>query len=117
MIHGQLIRTYILSSVALSFSCVAALAQSAGVGGATAASSLRVPGTPAPRTAAPVLAVQPAFGGSVAQGTATATPIPLTLGDAIARGLKTNLGLLTSEQSGIEARAQRRQALSQLLPT
>ena len=61
--------------------------------------------------------MQAGFSGGVPQGTATATPIPLTLGEAISRGLKANLGLLTSEQAGIEARAQRRQALSELLPT
>src|SRR5205823_11223142 len=59
----------------------------------------------------------PAFQGSVPQGTASATPIPLTLGDAINRGLKANLGLLTSEQSSRETRAERYRALSGLLPT
>jgi outer membrane protein TolC len=56
------------------------------------------------------------FQGSVPQGTATATPIPLTLNDAIERGLKANLGLLTSEQSSLEVRAERLRALSGLLP-
>ena len=54
--------------------------------------------------------------GSVAEGTATATPIALSFSDAIARGLKTNLGLLTSQQTSEEARAQRIRALSVLLP-
>jgi len=117
MIHAQLVRTFIISSLALSLSCTAAWAQSAGVGGPAAGNSALMPGTPARRIVAPAMAVQPGFAGSVAQGTATATPIPLTLGEAISRGLKANLGVLTSEQSGIEARAQRRQALSQLLPT
>jgi outer membrane protein TolC len=39
------------------------------------------------------------------------------LGDAITRGLKTNLGLLTSQQASREVRAQRLRALSGLLPT
>ncbi len=57
------------------------------------------------------------FQGSVPQGTASATPIPLTLGDAINRGLKANLGLLTNEQSSREVRAERIRALAALLPT
>jgi outer membrane protein TolC len=56
------------------------------------------------------------FQGSVPQGTATATPIPLTLNEAIDRGLKANLGLLTNEQSSVEVRAERFRALSALLP-
>jgi len=56
------------------------------------------------------------FQGSVPQGTASATPIPLTFSDAIDRGLKANLGLLTSEQSSREVRAQRLRALAALLP-
>ena len=58
----------------------------------------------------------PSFQGSVPQGEASATPIPLTFGDAIHRGLKANLGLLTSEQSSREVRAQRLRTLSTLLP-
>jgi outer membrane protein TolC len=57
------------------------------------------------------------FQGSVPQGTATAAPIPLTLGDAINRGLKANLGLLTNEQSSREIRAERVRALAALLPS
>jgi outer membrane protein TolC len=56
------------------------------------------------------------FQGSVPQGQASANPIPLTLGDAIRRGLRANLGFLTSEQSSREVRAQRLRALSVLLP-
>ena len=56
------------------------------------------------------------FQGSVPQGTASATPIALTLGDAIKRGLKANLGLLTAKESSAQVRAQRLSALSTLLP-
>jgi outer membrane protein TolC len=59
----------------------------------------------------------PAYQGSVPQGSASPTPIPLTLADAITRGLKANLGLLTSEQSSRQTRAERCRALSGLLPT
>jgi len=57
------------------------------------------------------------YQGSVPQGAASATPIALTMGDAINRGLKANLGLLTSEQASRQTRAQRFRALSGLLPT
>ena len=56
------------------------------------------------------------FQGSVASGTATANAIPLSFAEAIDRGLRTNLGILTSEQSSEEVRAQRLRALSALLP-
>src|SRR5882757_454744 len=60
--------------------------------------------------------LQPSYQGSVPQGTASATPIALSFGEAINRGLKANLGFLTSEQSSREVRAQRARALSSLLP-
>jgi outer membrane protein TolC len=56
------------------------------------------------------------FGGSVPQGQASATPIPLSLADAITRGLKANLGLLTTQEASRQARAERVRALSALLP-
>lgn len=58
----------------------------------------------------------PSYRGSVPQGQSSATPIPLSLAEAIARGLKSNLGLLTSEEASRESRAQRLRALSSLLP-
>ena len=58
----------------------------------------------------------PSYQGSVPQGTASATPIALSMADAIDKGLKANLGLLTSEQSSNEIRAQRLRALAGLLP-
>jgi outer membrane protein TolC len=59
----------------------------------------------------------PSYQGSVPQGEASPTPIPLTLSDAINRGLKANLGLLTSVESSNQVRAERIRALSGLLPT
>lgn len=56
------------------------------------------------------------FEGSVPQGKATDTALSLTLGDAINRGLKANLGLLTSQETSNELQAQRLAALSGLLP-
>src|SRR5437762_10996624 len=49
---------------------------------------------------------EPTYQGSVPQGTASPTPISLTLADAINRGFKANLGLLTSEQSSRQTRAE-----------
>jgi outer membrane protein TolC len=66
--------------------------------------------------AAQQMQLQPSYQGSVPQGTASATPITLSFGEAINRGLKANLGFLTSEQSSREVRAQRARALSSLLP-
>ena len=63
-----------------------------------------------------LFAQQPQFQGSVPTGTASATPVVLTLRDAIDRGLKTNLGLLLSGQVSEAARGQRLRSLSALLP-
>jgi outer membrane protein TolC len=57
----------------------------------------------------------PAFQGSVPEATAS-SPLALSLEDAIHRGLRTNLGLLTSQQSDRQTVAQRLNALSGLLP-
>ena len=56
------------------------------------------------------------FQGSVPSGTASSTPLALTLDDAIQRGLQFNLGLLESQTASQTARADRIQALSSLLP-
>ena len=63
-----------------------------------------------------LVAQQSQFQGSVSSGTASATPLALTLHDAIDRGLKTNLGLLVSDSASESVRGQRLQALSVLLP-
>jgi outer membrane protein TolC len=54
--------------------------------------------------------------GSVPSGTATAGTIPLTLRDAIQRGLKYNLGVLTTVDNADLAATDRRRALAALLP-
>jgi outer membrane protein TolC len=56
------------------------------------------------------------FQGSVSAGVASPTPLPLTLRDAIDRGLRTNLGLLLSGQASETARGERLRSLSALLP-
>ena len=59
---------------------------------------------------------QSQFQGSVPTGTASTEPLPLTLRDAIARGLRTNLGLLVSDSASDATRGQRLRSLSALLP-
>jgi len=56
------------------------------------------------------------FQGSVPSGQATSAPLSLSLQDAISRGLKTNLGLLTRETASRSAQAERIRTLSALLP-
>src|SRR6476660_9466729 len=56
------------------------------------------------------------FYGSVAQGTATPDSLPLSLTEAIARGLRYNLGSLLSDQNARATRGARLVALSRLLP-
>src|ERR1019366_4220557 len=56
------------------------------------------------------------FNGSVPTGQATATPLDLTLRDAIQRGLRYNLGILTSRDVAEVASVERRRTLSTLLP-
>ena len=75
--------------------------------------------TPPPIPGQPAMSLSPGeaqFRQSVPQGTASSTAVALTLNDAIARGLRANLGLLTSEQSSVQSRAQRMESLSALLP-
>jgi len=57
------------------------------------------------------------FNGSTPAGEATSAPLNLSLDDAIARGLKTNLGLLTRENSSTSARVDRMRLLAAMLPT
>src|SRR6266851_472793 len=59
---------------------------------------------------------QSQFQGSVPTGRASATPLALTLRDAIDRGLKANLGLLITGSASEFSRGQRLRALSALLP-
>ncbi len=56
------------------------------------------------------------FLGSVPSGPVTATPIELSLGDAIDRGLRFNLGVIENQATLRQAQAQRLRALSSMLP-
>lgn len=72
---------------------------------------------------APLLqVVQPQINSTTYQGSettekATGGILPLSLDDAIARGLKHNLGLILTSQSGLSARGQQLEELQSLLPT
>jgi outer membrane protein TolC len=57
------------------------------------------------------------YQGSVTTEKPTADTLPLTLDDAVQRGLKTNLGLLLSNTQVANARGQRLQDLQALLPS
>src|SRR6516225_8191932 len=54
--------------------------------------------------------------GSTPDGKVVDEEIKLTLQDAVARGLKFNLGLIDSEQADAQARAEREHAFAELLP-
>jgi len=60
---------------------------------------------------------QQSFQGSLVEGTASATPLDLSLNDAIARGLRTNLGLILQTAAQQNARGQQYEQLQALLPT
>src|SRR6201996_6864248 len=74
---------------------------------------LQQPGPPV----APQSRVDPSYHGSIVSGKATADVLPLTLDDAIQRGLKNNLGLILESSDVKNANGQRLQELQHLLPT
>jgi outer membrane protein TolC len=72
--------------------------------------------------APPIQVVQPQINSSTYQGSQTTEKptgnvLPLSLDDAIARGLKYNLGLILTSQSGLTARGEQLEQLQALLPT
>ena len=71
-----------------------------------------------PNGPAPVLQepLQVSYGGSVPTGQASATPLSLSLRDAIRRGLQYNLGILSNRDVVDTVKAERRRTLSTLLP-
>jgi outer membrane protein TolC len=76
------------------------------------------PPQPVPNGPPPVITQGPAvsYSGSVPAGQASATPLSLALRDAIQRGLKYNLGILTNRDVVDIAAVERRRTLSTLLP-
>jgi outer membrane protein TolC len=87
-------------------------------GFAAARGQLPPPPQPVPNGPPPVISqgARVTFSGSVPSGQASDTPLSLTLRDAIARGLKYNLGILTNQDVVDLAASERRRTLSTLLP-
>jgi outer membrane protein TolC len=61
--------------------------------------------------------IDPSFHGSLVRGTATADVLPLSIDEAIQRGLQNNLGLILQSSSERQAGGQRLENLQTLLPT
>ncbi len=61
--------------------------------------------------------LDPSFRGSLVSGKATADVLPISLDDAIQRGLRNNLGLILQTSSQRQANGQRLEQLQALLPT
>lgn len=74
---------------------------------------LQQPGPPV----APQTRIDPSFHGSLVSGKATSEVLPLSLDDAIQRGLRNNLGLILQTSSEKNANGQRLEELQRLLPT
>jgi outer membrane protein TolC len=105
MSKGKFVR--ILTICAASFGALQVSGQQTGSAPVTSYQPL----APAPQQPNPAQ-----FEGSVTQGQAIPNSIQLSLEDAIARGLKANLGLLSSQQVDLETKATRMRTLSALLP-
>ncbi len=60
---------------------------------------------------------QSPFGGSVPEGKATGTVLPLSFHDALDRGLRNNLGLLLQGDTSLNVRGEKWKELSKLLPS
>jgi len=61
--------------------------------------------------------IDPSFHGSLVRGKATADVLPLTIDDAIQRGLQNNLGLILQSSNQRQAGGSRLESLQALLPT
>ncbi len=72
--------------------------------------------TPGP-SVAPSNGMDQSFKGSIVSGKATADVLPLSLDDAIQRGLKSNLGLILQSSNARQANGQRLIELQSLLPS
>ncbi len=99
----------------LLLAAATAIAQISAGGNAVAQPS-STPSTISTSAAASGVQSQSPFQGSVPTGKATGTVMPLSILEAIDRGLKYNLGLIESDLASRTARAERLRALSALLP-
>ncbi len=91
--------------------------QAAASGGVVATQNSAVAGGNSVNTLASTVTVMTPYSGSTAEGKITPEILPLTLADALKRGLRNNLGALTEASSVLQAQGQRQVARSGLLPT
>lgn len=105
-----------LPAVLAALLLAAPLAAQPGFPPGATAGAIATPRPAAPTQGALVSRAPSPFLGSVPQGTATADEIPLSLDDAIERGLAANLGAIDSDLDARVAEAQRERALAALLP-
>src|SRR5262245_53877968 len=75
-----------------------------------------VTGTGSVNTLNNSIQIQGPFQGSIPSGTLTKEPLPLSLEEAIRRGVAYNLGMIGAAQTEREARSHRLRALAELLP-
>jgi outer membrane protein TolC len=78
---------------------------------------LAMPGPPLTPSSSTMQNGDPSYHGSIVSGKATADVLPLSLDDAIQRGLRTNLGLILQSSNERQANGQRLTELQSLLPT
>ena len=123
--HTQGRRIRFRSAMAVAFLlivCLDAFGQAVGDGGASSSfGSITTPRpiNPATGTTNPSARATQTLNpylGSTPQGIATKGTLNLSLEDAIARGLRFNLGLIDSQQADADVRAQRARSLAALLP-
>ncbi len=111
-----------LAAAGLAIAILALLAAAPAAAQDPAAGAPQIPNQiatprPAPPAPAAIISRSPSpYLGSVPSGEATAEEIPLSLSDAIARGLGSNLGAIDAGLDAKTADAERQRALSALLP-
>ncbi len=115
MITSGRTKTLILA-ILLCSSTYAAAQTTSSMGGYSASQSGMESGTAASSASMQEATGQNPFLGGVPPGPAQPGVLPLSLTDAIDRGLRYNLGLLLSDQATLQARGARIRALSRLLP-
>jgi outer membrane protein TolC len=70
-----------------------------------------------PQSSTSQSALDPSFKGSIVSGKATGEVLPLSLDDAMQRGLRTNLGVVLQSSNERQANGSRLEDLQKLLPT
>jgi outer membrane protein TolC len=109
------IRQLILKGLAiLTFLCLAGAVAPLLAQNASGLAPVVIPTSPV--SVSGELGTQSPYLGSVPTGTPTGTVVPLSLTDAVSRGLKYNLGAIESDIRTRTARAERLRSLSDLLP-